>query len=223
MLKTFTLSLGLVLALSLSGVSRAGGLFHHETYASAQGPVASPQCVAPSPQGDCGPACDGGCGAPKGCGLLKKCLGGLNGFGGKCAGGFNGLCDKVGSGASCLKKKFHHETYYTYEWVLKKTKHKVKGGCTPECGPVCETVHASGQYAPAPSPQAGYGSPQAYGSGQLTGSGQMTSSPAPVAATASLAPVGDVAPPAPEIAPSAPTPPPVGPQSRLLFSTPSGN
>lgn len=230
MLKPFTMSLGLVFALSLTGASQAGGLFHNNTYPSAQGPVVSPQSVYPTAQSvECGPAVEKGCG---GLGLFKKCLGGIEGFGSKCGAGLCSMGNKASGVGTCLKNKFHHETYYTYEWVLKKTKHKVKAA--PACAQVSETVYPSGQYSPAPtpqgyaapqgygSPQAGYSAPSAYGSGQLTAAGS-----APVAATAAVTPtVSDEAPPAPEVSPVAsPTPPapPVGPQSRLLFSTPSGN
>ena len=229
MLKPLTFSLSLALALGMCGASNAGGLFHHETMASPQGPVVSPQAmVAASPQGDCGPSCAGECGAKK-CNLLAN----LHGMGNKlnC-----GLHDKM-SGLSCgfkdlcgkLKPK---PAVYTYEWVLKKKRvwHH-KGACG---SPTCETcgVYPSGQGVP--SPQGAMAAPQAfgtYGSGQvyggMTGSGQIASA-APVPMTA-----GDEAPPAPAVdsappAPSVPTVPPAPPAPRastsgLLFSTPSGN
>jgi hypothetical protein len=123
---------------------------------------------------------------------------------------FGNFCKKLKPKPAC----------YTYEWVLKKK--RVHGGCG---APTCETcgpvVTPSSQVAPAPqawpAPQAA-----AYGTSQYStasAAGAMAPAPAP-------APVGrgDEAPPAPEVAPVAPpTPSPTGPQSSLLFSTPSGN
>jgi hypothetical protein len=207
MLKPLTLSLSLALAFGLTGVSKAG-LFHNDGgcstcgLASPQGPVVSPQCPVASPQVECGYK------AP--C-FLSKCGGALSGFGSKCAGmghDFGNFCKKLKPKPAC----------YTYEWVLKKK--KVHGGCG---APTCETcgpvVTPSSQVAPAPqawpAPQAA-----AYGTSQYStasAAGAMAPAPAPIGR-------GDEAPPAPEVAPVAPpTPSPTGPQSSLLFSTPSGN
>jgi hypothetical protein len=202
MLKPLTMSLSLALAFGLTGVSKAG-LFHNDGgcstcgLASPQGPVVSPQCAVASPQVECG---------YKHPGLLSKCGGAFSGMGHD----FGNFCKKLKPKPAC----------YTYEWVLKKK--KVHGGCG---APTCETcgpvVTPSSQVAPAPqtwpAPQAA-----AYGTSQYStasAAGAMAPAPAP-------APVGrgDEAPPAPEVAPVAPpTPSPTGPQSSLLFSTPSGN
>jgi hypothetical protein len=201
MLKPFTLSLSLAVALSFTGVCKAGGLFHggDGCYASAQAPAVSPQAPCPSPQGECVPACKPKCSLFSGMGHKMSC-------------GFNNLCARLKPKPKC----------YTYEWVLKK---KRVWGCHGNCGsPSCETcgVYPSGQGYP--SPQGGYTSPQ-YGSGQVaTGAYQPTTGTAPAVG-------GDEAPPAPEVAPAtpstpaptAPVPPPPGATSGLLFSTPSGN
>jgi len=231
MLKPLTLSLTFAAAFALSGVSRAGGLFHTEAgcttcgLASPQGGYASPVASYGSPQtvlasgqgGECGPVCNDGCGEKKKCHL-----------GAKMSGCFSGLCAK-------LKPK---PKTYTYEWVLKKKRVKGCGGCA---SPACETCSTGypvtgspqGTYA-APqgsyaAPQAGYTSPQAYANGQIA--------VAPTSGVMSApAPAGDEAPPAPEVAPAAPPAPPApslpappappapaGPMSSLLFSTPSAN
>lgn len=217
MLKSLMLSLSFALALGFCGVSKAGGF--HGSMASPQGPAVSPQTVSASPQGECGPACAGECGAKK-CNLLAN----LHGMGNKMGCGFKDLCGK-------LKPKPH---VYTYEWVLKKKKVRHHKGI---CGsPTCETcgVYPSGQGVP--SPQGAMAAPQAfgtYGSGQVTsgsmGSGQIASAaPAPMLS-------GDEAPPAPEVTTPAPTtgapvppvpsipPAPRASNGGLLFSTPSGN
>lgn len=207
MLKPLTLTLSLALALALSASSRAGGL-HHGAMASPQGaPVVSEQCPAPTPQ--CGPVCE-----PKTChfqmpkldlcGKLQGLGCGLKSCGQNISCGFGDLCKKLKPKPAC----------YTYEWVLKKK--KVHGGCgTPGCntcgGPAA--VYPTSQVAPAPQGPVVAPAPQAYGSGQVPATASIGGmiAPAPVA--------GDEAPPAPEVAPAAPT----GPTSSLLFSTPSGN
>ena len=224
MLKPLTFSLSLALALGMCSASNAGGLFHHETMASPQGPVVSPQAmVAPSPQGDCGPSCVGECGAKK-CNLLAN----LHGMGNKLNCGLHDKMDGLSCGFKDLCCKLKPKPHvYTYEWVLKKKKVRHHKGL---CGsPTCETcgVYPSGQGVP--SPQGAMAAPQAfgtYGSGQVS-SGQIASA-APVPMTA-----GDEAPPAPAVdsatpATPAPTVPPAPPAPRastsgLLFSTPSGN
>ena len=225
MFKSLTLSLSLVLALSLTGVSKAG-VFHKDGgcatcgIASPQGPVVSPQSVVASPQGDCGsPTCAKGCG---GLGFLKKCGGAMSGFGSKCGGALTGMGHDFGDLCKKLKPK---PACYTYEWVLKKK--RVHGGCgAPSCETCGPAVTPSAQVSPtSQSYVAPYAAPQAYGTGQAAayGSGQYTASAAgmmsPAAAPAPAPRGGDEAPPAPEVAPPAP----VGPQSSLLFSTPSGN
>ena len=115
----------------------------------------------------------------------------------------------------------------------------------------CSTCGLASPQGVVSSPQLGssHAYPTAYGSGQIYGgtygtgqygSGQMTG-PAPAPAPAgemAPAPAGTEAPPAPEVAPAAPSAPEApsapatpappapsapGPQSSLLFSTPSGN
>lgn len=214
MLKPLTLSLSLAVALGLGSVSKAGGLMHGSTggcttcgIASPQGPVVSPQAPMPSVQ----------CEAPVACTIAKPKCSLLSNMGTKMScmkhdmsANFASLCAKLKPKPKC----------YTYEWVLKKK--RVWGGCGGCGAPTCETctVAPSPQVAPsgqvAPAPQAiGGGSPQAYygagSSGQIaSAAGYIAPAPAPVVG-------GDEAPPAPEVAPV------VGPQSSLLFSTPSGN
>jgi hypothetical protein len=235
MFKTLTMSLSLAAALSLSGVSKAGDLFH--------GACASPQCApseqaCPSPQAACEPAC-----APK-CNLFEKLQCGLGNFGCglKEAGcGFKKTCGGIGCGLKdtcggiqcglkdlCVKMKPKPKCY-TYEWVLKK---KRVWGCHGECGsPGCNTCTPSSQCAPAPSgqgevapapqstysaPQATYSAPAAYGAGQYASAAPAPVgmiSPAPTYSAPAAAPVpvgGDEAPPAP-VAPkvSAPAAPAV--------------
>ena len=233
MLKPLTLSLGLALALSLSGVSKAGGLFHNESgcatcgLASPQGPAVSPQAACPSPQVECVQPCSkpkcnlfSGMGHKMSCGLDKMSCG-MKDMG--C--GLKDLCGKLKPKPKC----------YTYEWVLKKKRVK---GCHGNCGsPACETcaVTPSAQGAPSPqaagSPQAGYASaPASYSTGQIAAAtpvGTYAPAPAPVMIN------GDEAPPAPAapgfpttptpVAPAPPAPPAPGATSGLLFSTPSGN
>jgi hypothetical protein len=204
MLKTLTLSLSFALALGLCSVSKAGGLLHGDGYgmASGQCPTVSPQ--APCPSAQC---------APTYCAPARKChlLEGMQGWGNRMNCCFNGLCARLKPRPRC----------YTYEWVLKKR--RVWGCHGGGCGtPSCDTcgVYPSGQGGYS-SPQAGYGTPQAgytptYGTGQIASSAGIlspASAPAPVG--------GDEAPPAPEVTPAPPAP--AGPQSSLLFSTPSGN
>jgi hypothetical protein len=171
------------------------------TSVSMAGHFASPQC--PSPQGACT--------SPQ-----SSCL---------------------PSPQSCLPKKhwnFHlPKPCFTYEWVLRK---KMVWSCGNQGCNTC--VMPSSQCAPSPqilgSSQAYptvyggiYGSGQ-YGSSQY-GAGHMTApAPAGEMTAPAPAPAGDEAPPAPEVAPAAPAPAPPapsapGPQSSLLFSTPSGN
>ena len=226
MLKTLTLSLSLAVALGLCSVSKAGGLFHNNDGCSTCG-IASPQCspqgpVVASPQGVCGPVCGNECVAKKKCHFLDAC----SGLGNKMSCNFHDLCAK-------MKPK---PPVYTYEWVLKKKRvwcHK-----SNPCGsPACETCapYPSGQGAP--SPQAGYSSPQAWGSGQATYGATSYAAPMmPHAGAMTPAAAGDEAPPPPEIGnpmpsapstPSIPAPPappaPPGATSGLLFSTPSAN
>lgn len=231
MLKPLTLSLGLVLALSLSGVSKAGGLFHKDSgcdtcgLASPQGPVVSPQSVVPSAQ-ECVQPCAKKCSLFEGFGHKLNC--GLDNLscGLKDAGcGIKDFCGKFKPKPKC----------YTYEWVLKKKRVWGHGGCgTPSCETCGVTPSAQGYVAPsgqgytAPSGQAytpasgqaSYSTP-AYGTGQIA-----STAPAGMIAPAPVG--GDEAPPAPEVAPKAPTtpaavPPAPGATSGLLFSTPAGN
>lgn len=211
MLKTLTLSLSFAAALGVCSVSKAGGLFHHdEVTASAQGPVVSAQCPAPSPQGECAPAC-----APKKCHLGEKLNGLSCNISDKLTHGYNNLCCK-------LKPK---PKVYTYEWVLKKK--RVWGHHNPCASPACETCAYPSAQSPSPqagpaSPQAGYSSPQVgystYGASQIASTGGVM--PAPVVVG------GDEAPPAPEVGSAAsvvPAPPAPATASGLLFSTPAGN
>lgn len=208
MLKPLTLSLSLAFALALSATSLASGL-HHGVAPSAQEPVVSAQCPAPTPQ--CGPVCE-----PKTCkfSMPKICLPKLDlhskmqGLG--CSLKTTGHNLSCGIGDLCKKLK-PKPPCYTYEWVLKKK--RVHGGCGAAGCDTCggpAPVYPTSQVAPAPQGPAVAPAPQAYGSGQAT-VGAMLPAPAPVA--------GDEAPPAPEVAPAAPA----GPTSSLLFSTPSGN
>ena len=226
MLKPLTLSLSLALALSVCGVSKAGGMFHGDNgcttcgIASPQGPAVSPQASYASPQVECAQPCKPKCslfsgmGHKMSCGLDKMSCG-MKGLG--C--GFKDFCGKLKPKPPC----------YKYEWVLKKKK---IWGCHGACGsPACETcaVAPSGQGAPsfqaAGSPQAGYSAP-AYGTGQIAA--------APAFGTYAPAMIGgDEAPPAPAAPglpstpsptiPAPPAPPTPGATSGLLFSTPSGN
>lgn len=197
MLKSFTLSLSLAVALGASSVTMAG------IFPSAQGPSPVSPCASPQ--------CDTGCAPKKHCFTMPK---------------FN----------------FPKPTC-SYEWVLKKkiTWCRNKPCAPTECampsaqcaspqtygsGQAYPTTYGSGQAYPST-----YGSGQAYGSGQLYGSGQATGA-APAGQMNTMtpaAPAGDEAPVAPEApapAGDTPAPPPPsapGPQSSLLFSTPSGN
>jgi hypothetical protein len=193
MFKPLTLSLSLAVALGACSVSMAG-IFASSQCATPQSPCASSQSCLPSAQ-------------------------------------------------SCLPKKhwnFHlPKPCFTYEWVLKKKMVWSCGnsGCntcpmpSSQCGPSSQIL-GSGQAFPTT-----YGSGQVYGG--MYGSGAMTAT-AP-AGVMTAAPTGDEAPPAPEVAPAVPAVPGVpevpgapaapappapsapGPQSSLLFSTPSGN
>lgn len=104
---------------------------------------------------------------------------------------------------------------YTYTWVLKKKRVWGCGGngCgNTGCNTCASPVYATGQS----SPQA-YAAPQAYGAAQT-----VYGAPAP-AATIAAAPGEMTSVPAGDEAPPAPAAPANGPQSSLLFSTPSGN
>ena len=228
MLKSLTFGLSLVLALGLTGVSKAGGFFGKEAgcttcgLASPQGePVVSAQSPAPSPQGgSCLPSIKK-CDLFSGLGHKLSCLSAdLEGF-------KHNLCEK-------LKPK---PKVYTYEWVLKKKRVWGHHGLcsSPSCD-TCGTLPSSQSYPSAQgggSPQGGggYTTPQAaaaYGTGQIVPMSSAPSIPAaPLAA--------DEPPPAPAVpaatpatpaaaapAPEAPAAPEV-PKTSLLFSTPSGN
>jgi hypothetical protein len=206
MLKPLTLTISLAFALCLSGVSRAGDLFHSACVPSEQNAAVAPAPQSVAPTSQCAPVCEAKpchfsmphiniCEKLEGLGCsLKQTSHNIN-----C--GFGDLCKKLKPKPPC----------YTYEWVLKKK--RVHGGCGQ---PGCETcggpasVYPTSQVAPAPQGPAVSPAPQAYGSVQVPATasiGGMTPAPAPM--------VGDEAPPAPEA--------PRGPTSSLLFSTPSGN
>jgi hypothetical protein len=164
MLKRLTLSLSLAFVLGTCGLSVAGG--HGKSLPSAQEPIASAQCVTPSPQGciePCGTGCDLGCGKhfnfemPDICGALKGCFGKLH--------------DMCKPKPKC----------YTYEWVLKKKRvhHGLFGH--KSCGtPSCDTC---GTY---PSAQGDWASGQALPAGQI----------APAPAGQYVAPAGQIEAPA---------------------------
>ena len=230
MLKSLTFGLSLVLALGLTGVSKAGGFFGKEAgcttcgLASPQGdPGVSPQSPAPSPQGgSCLPTIKK-CDIFAGLGHKLSCLhSDLEGF-------KHSLCEK-------LKPK---PKVYTYEWVLKKKRVWGHHGLcsSPSCD-TCGTLPSSQSYPSAQGgaspqaggcPQAGYSSPvpTSYGSGQIVASPISSIPAAPLAA--------DEPPPAPAVPAAtpatpaatnpAPEPPaaPEVPKTSLLFSTPSGN
>jgi hypothetical protein len=202
MLKPLTLTFSLALALCLSGVSRAGDLFHSACVPSEQSVAVAPapQCAAPTPQ--CEPkTCHFSMPHINICEKLEGLSCSLKQTGHNMSCGFGDLCKKLKPKPPC----------YTYEWVLKKK--RVHRGCGQ---PGCETcggaapVYPTSQVAPAPQGPVVGPAPQAYGSVQVPATasiGGMISAPAPM--------TGDEAPPAPEA--------PRGPTSSLLFSTPSGN
>ena len=171
MLKPFTLSLSLVVALSAAGVSLAG----HKSagcdtcgIASPQGYV-SPQSVIASPQG-CDSGCDNGCGHAK-----KHC--------------WNFKLPKI-SLPKCT---------YTYEWVLKKKKVWGHNDNCNDCGG--PGVYPTSQAGPSPqggpwaAPQAApYAAPKA--APQAAGQSAMISAPGEMRPALAA----DEVPPAPTVA-----------------------
>jgi hypothetical protein len=217
MLKPFTMSLSLSLAVALGACSSSMASGFGSGCSTC---LASPQGVAPSAQGYASPQC-----AP-----ASPC----GGFG-----GLKGLC----CGWKMPKINWPKPTC-TYEWVLKKKvvwcRHTAGASCGT-CGGGGVYPSAQGGYA---SPQA-YGSAQAghaYGSGQAYGAAQAVPTAGHMT-PAAPAPTTEEAPPAPSVpAPTAPTIPTpevpapaapapaapapgaaAAPTSSLLFSSPAGN
>ena len=194
MLKLFSFSLTLAVALGASSLSFAG---HGNSgcttcgLASPQGSVVSPQSIVASPQ-----SYDSGCDT---CAPKKKCF---------------------LSGMKLPKLSLPKHTY-TYEWVLKKKKVKGHGGgcgdtgCN-ECASAAPAVYPTSQVAPSGQGYAApaYAAPQAYGAPQHAApqaAGQSAMLSAPGEMKPALA--ADEVPPAPTIANG----------SRMLQLSPSGN
>jgi hypothetical protein len=204
MLKPFTLSLSLAVALGLCSVSRAGG---HDSNCTTCG-LASPQGVVASPQGNYG----GGCGEQS-CGKkhhFGSCLKNLF---------HHEVCYEW-----VLKKK--------HVWHRNKGCDTCGGG-SPVYATGQGGVAPSGQYAAAPSGQYGgasgqygggsgqYGAPQVYGAGQRAFiPARSTTSIASVPAEITpAAPGGEEVPPAPEVKGTSAT----GSHGGLLLPSPAGN
>jgi len=175
MLKPFTLSLSLAVALGLCSMSKAG---LHDNNCTTCG-LASPQGVVASPQGTYA----GGCGAPA-CGGKKHHLN-LN---------FSGL-----------KNMFTHEVSYEWVLKKKHSWHRNKGcsTCGGSAAPVYATGQGgaapSGQYT-APSGQ--YAAPQVYGAGQRSAFIPARSTTSIASMPAEMTPArlgGEEVPPAPEL------------------------
>jgi hypothetical protein len=200
MLKPFTLSLSLAVALGLCSVSKAGG---HDGNCTTCG-LASPQGVVASPQGSYAGGCEQPC-KPKhhfGSGLknlfhhevcyewvLKK----------KHVWHRNKGCDTCGGGAVYASGQ---------------------GGVAPSgqyAAPSGQYGGASGQYGGA----GGYAAPQVYGAGQRAFiPARSTTSIASVPAEMTpAAPGGEEVPPAPEVKGTTAT----GSHGGLLLPTPAGN
>lgn len=182
MIKPLTLSVGLAIAIGMSGLAFAGG--HGKSMPTPQGPSYDP-CV---PSAQC---------APKDCSWLKKHT-------------FNiPIC--IPKIDWCAIPKPRLNCNYTYTWVLKKQLcgplitwekgNKLGHGCDG-CG-VGGGVYPTGQFASAQggapavtgSGQATYGSGQVFGAGQAHG--EMAPAPPAEGVEAPPAPVGEApAPPA---------------------------
>jgi hypothetical protein len=173
MLKPFTLSLSLAVALGLCSMSKAG---LHDNNCTTCG-LASPQGVVASPQGS----------YAGGCGGAAPCKSHHFNF------HFNGLG---------LKNLFHHQVTYEWVLKKKHVWHRGCGSSCTTCGggavyPTGQGAAPSGQYA-APSGQ--YGAP-VYGAGQRAFiPARSTTSIASVPAEMTPAtPGGEEVPPAPEV------------------------